>query len=1203
MSKRSLLLSTAVVAVLAGPAFADTSIDKSTSTALATSTAGNVTIVSGGSINVSNGSTGAIKVDSSNFVSSAGAIANKDSTDAAGIVVDMTKNPSPLTNSANTSALGIDLASGSSLVLSGSGTGKSGIWLQNTNITAGTTYTYTGPINLEAGSTVNVTGDTSQGVIIDSNSVLNGNLTLAGTIAVTPASTTTTSPVNTYGVISDGLIQGNVSVPSGGSIAVTGAGATAMSIQGSGVTGSISIGGGLVANGQSANTNITNLYKAPKYTGNPDAGPGLSIGASVGGGIAILGPTATSGTTTAGSISVQGAAPALYISPAANLAIPTQTAPLNIGVFSDTADPGFSIYNRGSLATTPANLNEGATAVHIAGSGSTYPTNIAGGFYNSGGITATGSTTGNVANGISVTSVFLDNYAIFDGVSTSYNYNTNPGADTTLANKNGPVANDPGDKAAFVNSSITGSGTISATSSGSRGGVATAIYINSLADVPSIINTGTITASSTTTDATLAGNISSSSPTPLAAWGIHDLSGSLTSIYNGGTISAVAGVTGATSSGVSALDNNSQVGRAIDLSAGTPQSASGQGVSIINQSSLTKAATITGDVLFGSGNNQILTLQGNGATLPSTLTGNVTFGLKGIGSGNGGGSGDQLNIGNYSVLTGSVTTLETTSGSGVAVDIADHGNLNILNTSTALNATTFHVASGGTVSLGVSEALTSSGVVAASNSINLDSGAILGVAYSSFVPQLQQGQTADSFVLMTASKGGIHIDPNTINIANTALQTNIGQQGGSLPYLFKSANLAIDTTSSTSVDKLVLSVVPKTATDLGLTGYAAQIFPYANTALGIDDVLGSAMINGIHNQAQAQAAYDSFAPNVTGGTRAIAISITDQATGVVGAHQRALRMYGKESGSMTLWGDEFVQMIKDPGQGATDPTTHLKAQPGFKDHGFGFAVGLDGGSPKYGWYGGAFTFYAGDVGELARDSHENQQWYVLSGYTTWRGKGMFFDSKLDVGYGHIDGKRFINLIIPSSVGTTVYTREADNKHAGLLLSGGMSTGAMFSYGAMTLMPQLSVDGLLLREEGYTETNPGTATVGDAFDLTVQPYYAQSLRAFIGGSVRYDLNLWDFYLQPEARLGYRYDFFNDPVKLKAAFAHADTSGGTAVAGTQFLMQGPDPSQGNFVAGGTLAATTDTWTLGLNFDLVRGTNGSFEQVGTVNLLGRI
>jgi uncharacterized protein YhjY with autotransporter beta-barrel domain len=218
----------------------------------------------------------------------------------------------------------------------------------------------------------------------------------------------------------------------------------------------------------------------------------------------------------------------------------------------------------------------------------------------------------------------------------------------------------------------------------------------------------------------------------------------------------------------------------------------------------------------------------------------------------------------------------------------------------------------------------------------------------------------------------------------------------------------------------------------------------------------------------------------------------------------------------------------------------------------------------------------------------------------WRGKGLFLDTKLDAGYGHIDGKRSISLVQPTGA---IYTREADNKHAGALISGGVTTGVMFSYGATTLMPQLSLDGMYMREEGYTEHNPSTTTIGDGFNLKVNPYYAKSLRAFLGADIRYDLELWDFFLQPEARAGYRYDFISDPVKLRAAFAYSNVTTNSVGPGSVFELTGPDPSQGNFVVGGTIASTTDTWTLGLNFDVVRGSNGAYQQVGTLSILGRI
>jgi hypothetical protein len=122
------------------------------------------------------------------------------------------------------------------------------------------------------------------------------------------------------------------------------------------------------------------------------------------------------------------------------------------------------------------------------------------------------------------------------------------------------------------------------------------------------------------------------------------------------------------------------------------------------------------------------------------------------------------------------------------------------------------------------------------------------------------------------------------------------------------------------------------------------------------------------------------------------------------------------------------------------------------------------------------------------------------------------------------------------------------------------------------------------------------------DLQTQSYYASSLRAFIGTEIREDLNLGDFFVQPDVRLGYRYDFLNDAAKIRAQFSDVPVNG-IDQRGPLFTIEGPDPSQGNIVAGTSLSATTDAWTVGANFDFVRGTNGATTEVGTIHLLGRI
>jgi len=135
----------------------------------------------------------------------------------------------------------------------------------------------------------------------------------------------------------------------------------------------------------------------------------------------------------------------------------------------------------------------------------------------------------------------------------------------------------------------------------------------------------------------------------------------------------------------------------------------------------------------------------------------------------------------------------------------------------------------------------------------------------------------------------------------------------------------------------------------------------------------------------------------------------------------------------------------------------------------------------------------------------------------------------------------------------------------------------------------------MKENGYTEHGGGDPNGGDAFDLNVSSEYYDSARGFVGADLRQDLNLGDFYLQPAARAGYRYDFLANAPKVKASFA--------STPGTDFTLTGPDPDKGNVVLGGSLATTTGAWSLGVNYDYLRGNNGSVSQVGTLTLVGRL
>src|SRR6185312_6999763 len=207
-------------------------------------------------------------------------------------------------------------------------------------------------------------------------------------------------------------------------------------------------------------------------------------------------------------------------------------------------------------------------------------------------------------------------------------------------------------------------------------------------------------------------------------------------------------------------------------------------------------------------------------------------------------------------------------------------------------------------------------------------------------------------------------------------------------------------------------------------------------------------------------------------------------------------------------------------------------------------------------------------------------------------------SQLNVGYGTLRGRRVLS--IDDLNGNTLITRTAVGKRASEMASGGFSTGFIFNSGGTVLMPQFSMDALTLREEGYTESGGGAG-----LDLHVQPYYANSVRAFLGADLRQDLKMGSFFLQPELRAGYRYDFINGQEKLKVNFAGDQTVSPVVAAGSQFTIVGPDPAKGNLVVGGGLAVTTDAWSVGVTYDYARGVGGTkgTNQDAMLTLIGRI
>ena len=1178
MTKQRLMLSAATGALWASVlavslAHADTTISSSTSTALTTSSGGNITVDANGSVAVSAASA-ALTLNSNNFITNGGRVANTGTGGAYGFIID--------TSAADIVSTG-GLTNFGAIDLTGAGSAKTAIMINGGK-------TYFGNVSLGVStvgaSSVTVQGDTSSAFYLANNTKMDGNLLLGGSMTMGPASGSQGSSSTL--VTLDGKLNGNVLIDTTGTLSNLGSGARGVQILGgigSCASDAANFPSGFtcaaVSEGSFVNQGIIQVVGtqfASAQTTNPESGSAVVIGSSIDGGFVNAGPATASAGITAASITSNGlaASPTLLIDPSRALIPGTGTPRGSIVIGpvtnADAVNPGYSFINRGTISAIPTDAQLNSAAVVITGISPTYTTTLTGGLLNTGTISAKGGTVQQTNSGTSVVAMRIDQYATVPKV--------------------------------VVQGQAVGGGTftpglIEASMQGNGGGSSYGIVIGENASVPliDVKQRGTISASVETTTVSPSATLATSvAPFSLRSQAILDLSGSLKTINNAGAI--LAANTQLTPASGAVVSN---IARAIDLQASQADNI------VVNSS-----GTILGDIVFGTvGNGRELNVGNTGAagtvnpatgvlatpsayavvaatsatlvsgSAPVTTANTIAFGT---------GVGNKLQVGGF----GYVNSVILAGLGGVDINVENNGTLFIANTAATgpVNARDFNV-NGGTLGLTISQQTSgTTPIVRASNSAYIDPNAKLGLQFGSFVssgttPASVNNPLPQNITLVTAPVGNLNISNSTLAADNAELSANI-------PFLFQPTATPLSVLRNVNgADSLVLPLPPKSPAQLGLTGASAGVYPYAAAALANDPLLGASIASGITNTQTAQSVFAQFTPDVSGGARQVAILITDQATGPVAARQRLLRSFVNEPGEMTLWGEEFAATINNKGRVAADGT--LSA---YKDRGFGFAVGMDGGSPRGGWYGGAISFYSGDVTQtLPRATKTHTQWYMLTGYSDWRGRKLFLDTQLSVAYGDFDGKRSL-LICPNGAITCTtpsVQREAAGKRAALMASLGATTGAMLRWNGIQVIPHIGLDVMSLREEGYTERGGG-----DGMDLMVAPYYANSIRTALGADFKTDIRLWDFMLTPEARLGYRYDFIGSAMKLKAGFA---STGGINAAGNSFTFVGPDPDTGNVLLGFSLGAHTESWQFGVNYDWVRGNNGSTTQVGMLTILGRI
>jgi hypothetical protein len=1249
LTKHRLMLSAATAALFAAPflvsaALADTTITDNRKSAINTTDAGNITITTGGvEIKAANP---AVIINSNNFFVNQGSVSNENTSSAVGIAIDTSAGN--IVNSAGVVNLG-------NISLSGDGTGKSAIIIEGGN-------TFFGPIAFEtvtttagnasttiSGSSVAVQGDSSNIFTLFQGTTVDGDVLMAGSMSLQPSDKSTTqgnTAIDIEGNLNGNFIIGQLStVQSVGNqtrgIVILGPVAPCADNAGVGYTcansGTAAASVGAFANFGSISVFGTN--NPNRKGGNFESGSAVVIGNSIAGGFFNAGPSTSNGTTPTAVISGNGDiattssgsvfSPTLLIDPSQSVTVtqatvrgPAIIGPISTAVDSVDGGKGYGFINHGTISAVPIDLDVSALAVAIQGASATNftclgvvsgsacnPAPATGGLLNTGTIRAQALTKEDTTSSIAAAGLLI-------------------GAFTTV-----PRLDVAGE---FISGSTFTPGSISAIVAGPGGGIATAVQISDQATVPQIdvLQHGTISANiQTNTLSPDSVNATAAAPFTQSATAIVDQSGSVRLINNAG---AIVALTTLQTPGANATVVN--ISQAVNLLAGT------QGHTTINNSGL-----IEGDVLFNSGGGGNVLNVGNvgDVTNPNDNTGNANSaitGVQGTAVSNtpfnyatvtgrvdsnvsgappitetnlvsfGSGIGNLLHIGGF----GYINSLIVSAPGGLDIDVDNNGQLFLAAPlGGSVNVHNLIIANGGTLGLTMTQTNTSSvtPVVLAGTDGTTDptvtlSNANIGLKLGGFI---SSGTTAASTSAPTRQVVTLISSSTAINDTTLAQQNaNLSQN---IPFLFESQT---DTTGNSAGvpdplsfnaahTDLLLTLLPRStgATNadgtpgLNLQGDAKSVFPFAAAALANDPLLGSAIgssvtlyktngvpasgINVAASQQRANQIFSQMTPDVSGGTRQVAILITDQETGPVAARQRLLRSYADQPGELTLWSEEFVGNINNKGRVDADGTL-----TNYKDHGFGFSLGMDSGSARGGWYGGALSFYSGDVSEtLPRDSITHEQWYMLTGYSDWRGKHVFIDTTGSLAYGSFKGNRLL------LVGDQ--NRDAIGKRAGLLASAGATGGVFLKYGFLNILPHVALDGLTTREEGYTETGGG-----DGLDLQVAPYYANSLRGSVGSDFKFNFDMFGATVTPEARLGYRYDLVSTPVKLKAGFV---STGGLNGPNNTFTFVGPDPDTGNAIVGASLGAGTDTWSMGVNFDWVRGNNGSTTQVGTLTLLGRI
>lgn len=768
-------------------------------------------------------------------------------------------------------------------------------------------------------------------------------------------------------------------------------------------------------------------------------GSAIAIGSSIAGGVLINGPDGSATPPLASAVNQFAQAPAIFLSPVFG------ASPANITISAvGTGDNAYSFINRGTVSATGVYDAISATGVRISGatiSGTDYTTTLSSGLRNENKIQAQ-------ASEASATSLAIGPLA---------------SVPTILNRRAGE----------FNGASISGASS-----------VASGISIESGASVSSVVNIGLISG-------VLSGPQGS-------AYGIRDLSGSLTSIDNRGRLTGVLSAR----TGFSETPAGSAV--ALDVS----QNASGVTLNnaLPDDYSATddplRFAQISGAVLFGSGADTFTVHAG-------TVAGNVSFG----------GGNDTLDISGGAVAG----NLEFGSGANHFIMSGGQFTGGLLNT-------------GGTVDLSVANAglkIPTAQTVAVTNA-TFGSGSVYTLAVDG-----QSG--ASTFLNGTGTitfQSGSQVSFALVNGIPTSLTANIAVAPtvtvASISSLLSTTNSALFDSSlqlatSGPNQSLQLVLVRKSAAQLGINSAQATMLSPLFEALVADPTLGQA-VAALPTVSEFANAFQQFVPDYSSATFESAL-LSSQVLAAAMRSRTVSVLVEKTGGG--FWALEAPYSIN------RSPAT---SADGFTSTGLQLSAGVDGKFSEQSYAGISLSIDNSGYHEKRLSRRESPQIsrYGVGVYGAARQGPVIFSASADALFNDTKTQRDISI---SGV-----SRRAIGEGKGRQLDGDAALALFARTGAVYFKPEVGVHYMQLNEDGYSESggaDPSTGGNATALVYDSRGASALSSRAIMAVGLNNRLgdvsseDAWRLRWSSELRVGWQHEFDTDPLVRRARFKSSNT----------------------------------------------------------------